>query len=613
MVRLAFQTKGEFECCEYVLGYESYKEAQLYADAYFPGKIDVNYDQLKHVKKRSGKFILPKITEYKKCMIVCMFFYWLSCSKSIGLFTGRHRTCTGQILKNWDPKWANVGMDLAILDVTADYLEKEVPERNVQLGKSKLLFVDGKDWLMETKGNDNTISKLTFSSKNEDDAFRALTISTASGLVCETSALFGGRAGERKIIEFLGSLGPESADVASWEDIATRDPWKPEDDVFWTALEDIVSAREYDNILSQIDEGAPFAAAGVLDDGVLITAQPTGLAREGITGDGASSDESDSEVATGGSARHMFSLDDAFSSFKDMSQSNQVDKQLKDSGSSKRAPILTPEILGAQNSKAIRNDPNFSGKTKLRQLERHERLHRLYESGKLRKCLLSYFLKVVSKRRLQVLSWMGSELAADVEKPTLDQIPKIPLRLAKLPADYGFCGDKGFTGIEALLPNVNLVVTPPAVVNSKTHRLSAEMIASEIPVTTVRAPCETVFARVQNENVLRERVKYRLIPYLPHGHILATGETNLNKPLRRPGRQSIVDDDYWNDVVEYRTLERPAVPDLDVAQSARRVCATCGRSGIVLFCEKCKGWFHLEGDCHDFSSCCGTGTRNPYV
>ncbi len=69
-------------------------------------------------------------------------------------------------------------------------------------------------------------------SKNKENAFRALTILTASGLVCEIFILFGGRAGERKIIEFLGSLGPESADVKSWEDIATRDPWKTEDDVF---------------------------------------------------------------------------------------------------------------------------------------------------------------------------------------------------------------------------------------------------------------------------------------------------------------------------------------------------------------------------------------------
>ena len=139
------------------------------------------------------------------------------------------------------------------------------------------------------------------------------------------------------------------------------------------------------------------------------------------------------------------------------------------------------------------------------------------------------------------------------------------------------------------------------------------MIESEIPVTTVRAPCETVFARVQQENLLRERVKYHSIPYIPHGLMLAAGEANLNKPLRRPGRHSIVDDEYWADVVQYRTYQRSTVPDLDIAQSARRGCASCGRSGIVLLCDKCKGWFHLEGECHDFQNCSGAGTRNPYV
>ena len=133
-------------------------------------------------------------------------------------------------------------MDLASHDVTVDYLEKEVPDCNIQLGKSKFLFVDGKDWLMETKVNNNTISKLTFLSKYVDDAFRTLNISTASGLVCKTSALFGGCAGDMKIIEFLGSFGPESADVKSWEAIVIRDPWKPEDEVFPTALEDVVSS-----------------------------------------------------------------------------------------------------------------------------------------------------------------------------------------------------------------------------------------------------------------------------------------------------------------------------------------------------------------------------------
>ena len=523
-------------------------------------------------------------------------------------------TRVGQILKIWAPKWANVGMDLAILDITADYLEKEVPDRNLDLGKGKLLFVDGKDWLMVTKGNDNALAKETFSSKNEADAFRGLTFSTASGLVCESSPLFGGRAGERKIVEFMGSLGPETANVKEWEDVASRDPWKPEDDTFWTALSDVVSADEYDKMMSQVDDGAPMVTGGVIDDGVLVTGQQTGLAREGIGMGDESSDESKSPIAECDSARHIFSLDDAIGSFDEMSKHRRVDGELQASGSRKRAPILTADILTEQNEKAIRNDPNFSGKTKLRQLERHQRLHLLYEAGKLRKCLLSYFLKVVTNDRIKLLRWMGSPLASRVPKPSITDLPAIPLRLAKLPPDYGMCGDKGFTNIEVYLPNVNIVDTPPAVVNSKTHRLSAEMIASEIPVTTVRAPCETVFARVQDEAIMTERVPYHRLPFINHGHMLALGEAKLCQLLRKPGRNAIVGDDYWSNKKQYTTtIERATRTEIDVGRSNRRLCTSCRRGGIVLFCSQCKNWYHTEGDCHNFDACSGGGVRNPYV
>ena len=56
-------------------GYEPYEEAQLYVDAYFLGEIDVQYDPSKHVKKKGGKYVLPTLTSYIKCMILCMFFH----------------------------------------------------------------------------------------------------------------------------------------------------------------------------------------------------------------------------------------------------------------------------------------------------------------------------------------------------------------------------------------------------------------------------------------------------------------------------------------------------------------------------------------------------------
>ena len=64
----------------------------------------------------------------------------------------------------------------------------------------------------------------------------------------------------------------------------------------------------------------------------------------------------------------------------------------RESGSVKRPPILTPDILNEQNKKALRNDPNISGKRKLLQLMRLQKLHVLYEKAKLKKCLLSFII-----------------------------------------------------------------------------------------------------------------------------------------------------------------------------------------------------------------------------
>ncbi|KAL7528715.1 hypothetical protein ACHAXR_002590, partial [Thalassiosira sp. AJA248-18] len=258
-----------------------------------------------------------------------------------------------------------------------------------------------------------------------------------------------------------------------------------------------------------------------------------------------------------------------------MVKAKKVENSQTQLGKRKRPPILTPRSLKEQHGKAIRNDPNSSGPRKLMQLERHQRLHLLYESGELKKCLLSYFLLVTEEHRMKLLSWMGSELAQDVTKPTLETLQQLPLRLAKIPEDYGVGGDKGFTCIERLLPNVNAVDTPPQVANSKTHRLSTEQIQSEIPITTVRAACETVFKRVNNEAFMAEKIPYWLIPFLPHGHSLAHGEANLCQPLRLPGRNAIVGADYWQNVTAYTGIQQTTQVERNIRTSARRICRKC--------------------------------------
>jgi hypothetical protein len=259
-----------------------------------------------------------------------------------------------------------------------------------------------------------------------------------------------------------------------------------------------MSAAEYDKICDRFEQDRPLVSNDGLDDGILITGQPTGLAREGLNG---VLDESDSDTdkipqadGKSSSARCVFGMADAFNKYESMMKSYLVDKEQRDSGSNKRPPILTEEILKKQNDKALRNDPNQSGKRKLCQLERLQWLHVLYESGKLEKCLLSYFLLVTPENsRLNLLRWMGSKLAMHVGMPIFEDLDPIPLRLAKIPEDYGVGGDKGFSGIEQSLPNNNDADTPPGIVNSKKERLSKEQIEAEIPITTVWGASETVF------------------------------------------------------------------------------------------------------------------------
>ena len=290
-----------------------------------------------------------------------------------------------------------------------------------------------------------------------------------------------------------------------------------------------------------------------------------------------------------------------------------VGAEQKRTGKRKRPPVLGPALLEEISDRYVRNDPNQDGTRKLRQLEVLERLHRLYQEAEIKRTILSYYLLVTETERMLLLSWMGSDLAKDIPKPLPDDLPNIPLRLAKIPADYALCGDKGFTGIEHYLPNVNEVVTPATVANSKTHRLSSEQIVSEIPVTSIRAPCETFFWRVVQEEALSEKIPYYLLSYLPYAHAIAHGFANLYEPLRRPGRNSIVGDDYWDNKREYTRIEQGNIDPENVQLSTRRVCKKCSEGGLVQYCPGCKSFFHFDRNCHDFKGCQPTTVRNPYV
>eukprot|EP00804_Cyclotella_cryptica_P028615 CCRYP_020606-RA/>CCRYP_020606-RA protein AED:0.36 eAED:0.42 QI:0/0/0/1/1/1/2/0/166 len=152
-----------------------------------------------------------------------------------------------------------------------------------------------------------------------------------------------------------------------------------------------MSSKEFDEVLEKIATNDTLIANGVLDDGILIMDQPTGLAREGLTNecDNDNSDEEDINYDTPSeskcdSGRHVYGITAAMAEYESMVKLHLVDSLQKESGSLKRPPILTADRLLEQNKRALINDPNYLGKRKLCHLERLQHLHILFEAGKLR-------------------------------------------------------------------------------------------------------------------------------------------------------------------------------------------------------------------------------------
>ena len=219
--------------------------------------------------------------------------------------------------------------------------------------------------------------------------------------------------------------------------------------------------------------------------------------------------------------------------------------------SEKKSPSLDYEALIRHNNAAILRGVNFSGIEKLAQLEVHERLHRAYERKDLKKTTLAYFLKFMEKDRHTILKWLGSSLVPDdVPMPQKEDLPKIWLRLAKIPPDYDGLGDKGFEKTTRMNPNMNTMRTPFKLSNDQAieYRRGAGMISADRETSYSRAPAEINYGRYRNDETLQPVVPYWQLAMLPYANEWAHADMNLLDPIRKPGERSIVAevDDYYD-------------------------------------------------------------------
>jgi hypothetical protein len=177
-------------------------------------------------------------------------------------------------------------------------------------------------------------------------------------------------------------------------------------------------------------------------------------------------------------------------------------------------------------------------------------------------------------------------MVPNVDKPTLEELPEIYLRLAKIPPSFRIGTDKGFKGTDRDYPWMNHVICPTTLRDMKGYRKTAWHIRRDRPLCSARFSSETFFYRVDDDDIMKDTVPYWCIPVFPHAHALAHGEANLCMPFRRPGRNSIVGDDYWENKIQYTRLD--IVHDVDMdnieAEGGERRCAqclSCGWGGSV--------------------------------
>jgi hypothetical protein len=187
--------------------------------------------------------------------------------------------------------------------------------------------------------------------------------------------------------------------------------------------------------------------------------------------------------------------------------------------------------------KALLSGPQSSALELLRQLECHERLHKLYTSGTLSSCLLSFYLETVKEDRWALLDWLGSSETPDDVKGTTTEPPKVPLRLNKIPIGRQILGDKGFDGLDRAFPNVNPVPTPLLLRTRKVKQYSpSEVFGSEgnRALCRLRYTSGVAFARATVARSRQDVIHYSNIKVLQHLHSWGHAMMNLAQPLRRP-------------------------------------------------------------------------------
>ena len=118
-----------------------------------------------------------------------------------------------------------------------------------------------------------------------------------------------------------------------------------------------------------------------------------------------------------------------------------------------------------------------------------------YESGKLKKCALSYYIHVMMKKRRKLLHYMGSNMAVGEwnDPEVVLPEPGLPVGLTMIPNGWHILVDKGFTFISRHFQHFNLMDTPAWLGEQKHGRYESYKVKRDRKKCKLCYTCEVYF------------------------------------------------------------------------------------------------------------------------
>ena len=393
-------------------------------------------------------------------------------------------------------------------------IKYEVPEEYVETGQQDVGgVVDGKDIQTATFRSSSLLHRLQYSDKVSDSAARGLSYSTKIGLGVEHSCLYGGKASETTIFKQLGS-------------ITERIPLE-----WWG--EDVPTVSEQGRPLTTMEEVATLSSdckRRIRDKkGAIIDKRASAV--KGIIGRSNNQEnrleENDAALSAEEAKKPQIQfMAECIQFFKE--RKTLFDKRPQDASLD---PLSEAGITAAQKE-ALYNHPLRTKESTLEHYETHFKLDRLYASGRLRPCLLSYYLDFFRPNRMRILQHLGSKLLQGDDLTITQPLPELWPRLAKFPPGSDLSGDKGFCKDSGHLPHQNLIHTP--------IRLDGRVQYSRMEIKHGRRnkknryTSETFFSRVTDVAILTDRVPREHMRHLEHAWNWAHGRANIQQPLLYP-------------------------------------------------------------------------------